>query len=311
METLRFGSRPRGRGECEVSFMTKVRLVTIALLTFISCALCLPCGSNDQGRRGQELLRALTNREYVKLQNLLKAGASPNNPTPDGLTPMALAVATSDLRALQILFRYGGDLTTKATKEGHSLVYWACLKESNDSVLRFILKKWPAKTSKVADLNPSLLKAAFAGREGMVNILLSNGADANCEDRRGVSPLQITTSSKVAHTLLRRGSKINHESVDGQTALHAAAYDGNYDLVTLLLSSGAQVSKTDMDGNNPLHYLVEGYRSPNYRKYLKICRLLIKEGVSVQAKNKSGYTPERLAIVQGKTKLAHELRQKG
>ena len=52
------------------------------------------------------------------------------------------------------------------------------------------------------------------------------------------------------------GLKINHANMRGSTALHWAAYSGNYISTSYLLAFGADINKVDAKGLTPLHLAI-------------------------------------------------------
>ena len=74
-----------------------------------------------------------------------------------------------------------------------------------------------------------------------------------------------------------------------RTALHFAAYYGNSDICSLLLSRGANVSQTDENGDTPLHLAA-------YFHHVDICQLLVDHKADVTSVNNRGETPLHRAV---------------
>ena len=90
--------------------------------------------------------------------------------------------------------------------------------------------------------------------------------------------------------LVERGDDVN--VVGGlylETGLHWAALWGNVSICKLLLKSGANISATDEDGDQPLHNSAR-------RNEAAVCELLVAHGANVAAVNKRGRTPLMLAV---------------
>ena len=90
--------------------------------------------------------------------------------------------------------------------------------------------------------------------------------------------------------LVERGDDVN---VVGRwtrrTGLHYAAFAGNVAICELLLKSGANISATDEDGDQPLHEAARGNEAA-------ACELLVAHGADVTAVNKECQTPLMKAV---------------
>ena len=90
---------------------------------------------------------------------------------------------------------------------------------------------------------------------------------------------------KKVRQLVERGHDVNvvGEGTSG-TGLHYAAFWGNEAICELLLKSGANISATDVLGDQPLHDSAR-------RNEAAVCELLVAYGADVTAVNKRGQTP--------------------
>lgn len=118
------------------------------------------------------------------------------------------------------------------------------------------------------DGNTPIMEAAYGGHLDTVRLLLDHGADLSAKKRDGATALTLTSnkdivalfknvSSMVAaaaagnnpilETFISNGTPINALSETGESALHAACWNGKVETVKLLLERGAdpQIKKTD------------------------------------------------------------------
>jgi len=93
---------------------------------------------------------------------------------------------------------------------------------------------------------------------------------------------------------------------DGWTALHLAAYYGHPDAVAILLAHGAEVNVRSANSmeNTPLHAAVAGRR-------LDVVKVLLENGIDVNATQHGGWTALQGAANNGDTKLAEILLANG
>ena len=106
-------------------------------------------------------------------------------------------------------------------------------------------------------------------------------------------------------TLMSRvGFQADVAAVDssGYTALHRAAWNGDYDAVVSLLHANANVNAVDNDGDTALHYAAANGRA-------RVADVLLQANASTTAVDKDGLTPVQVAERYGHGELAERLRQ--
>ncbi len=160
---------------------------------------------------------------------------------------------------------------------------------------------------------PLLQKAVLTGNADLVRVLLSRGANPNMRDSHG-TPILVSLASlrmglkngdqiwaSLTHLLQARGLEIDaHDKADlgdHRTALHAAAAQGDTELVQLLLLSGANPNSLNRYGETPLHLATEkGHTAAALR--------LLRRGSAVETKSKfTSVTPLMLAAERGNFEL--------
>lgn len=101
----------------------------------------------------------------------------------------------------------------------------------------------------------------------IVNLLLSNGANVNKQDARGLTPLHISlqrNNLEVTHLLLQHpGINTSLKDHAGNTALHFLARCVNNNtadislLFELIISNGGEVEAMNKQGDTPLHWVAK------------------------------------------------------
>lgn len=121
--------------------------------------------------------------------------------------------------------------------------------------LRAILVKDSAQaTARASDGFTALHLAVFARQEEAARLLLDRGGDVNAlssGDIARVPPLRTAAhvrSVTMARLLLDAGADVNGQGEDGYTALHAAAFNDDEELIRLLLQRGANPAVKGAEG---------------------------------------------------------------
>ena len=85
---------------------------------------------------------------------------------------------------------------------------------------------------------------------------------------------------------------------NGSTPLHIAAYKGRYDAAVLLLDAGADVTARARNSNTALHQAASNALS------IRMCKLLLSRGASLDAHDSKGRDPEAYARVLNRSNNA-------
>lgn len=184
--------------------------------------------------------------------------------------------------------------------------------------------------------------ASIRGKSDVVQFLIELGSNVNTLDKDDKSALYYCRSKDTAKILIRAGAKVNQPSVLGKTPLHYASYSvASPSVVEVILQSGGQINAEDKFGNTPfLNSCGMAYGCIDEEEYVKclpkiellikhnadihhsnlkdenglhicsphgsfeIADMLLKRGVHVNAKNKTGQTPLIVACSHQVTALS-------
>ena len=177
---------------------------------------------------------------------------------------------------------------------------WAI--EDNHTEIADLLRKHGAKTGEELkaelpklEIEQSLLQAIKAGNIEAVKQHLEAGTDVNASDNLGRTALHKASGwqgqREIVELLISNGADVNAKRSDGAIPLHYAVYYNRMENAEILLSNGADLNAKDGDQNGatPLHEAA-------WRSRKEIVDLLISKGADVNDKDNEGQTPLDLAV---------------
>jgi len=143
--------------------------------------------------RDQELISAIYDDDYSRVEALLGQGASPNDADPDLLTTAVHDAATgSDARMLSLLLKHGGDPNV-IDWQGVSPLIDATFANCPDSV-RLLLSYHADPKVSCSQWGTALDVAATYGYADVAQLLVQNGADPTIR-WRGKTAAQIVKAN--------------------------------------------------------------------------------------------------------------------
>lgn len=204
---------------------------------------------NSINEHGNTLHFAITSKAADMVALLLANKADPHTPDSHGLTALYKAVSYNLLNIVIMLLEAGANPNTfvngstaihLAATKGHLECLQALLKFNGNTHQKNVLGKTP-------------LHEAVRWPK-ICTLLIDNKADCNACDYQESTPLFEAVNEHViesATVLIAAGADAN-QAVKTVTPLHLAAYRGYTDLITLLLSHGANPNSQNNLGKTPL-----------------------------------------------------------
>ena len=155
-----------------------------------------------------------------------------------------------------------------------------------------------------------LHRASYGGDSDVIQLLLEHGADVDCTNDSGGTPLHLASQvgcTKAMQLLLEHGADVNKRIDDSPCCwipLCQAIFNRHVEAVRLLIQYGANVNDEN-DGCTPLH--VASSPSRPSEGSLEITRILLENGASVHARDKSNMTPLEFASLDGDNEIVQLL----
>ncbi|KDP44718.1 hypothetical protein JCGZ_01218 [Jatropha curcas] len=212
-------------------------------------------------------------------------------------------------------------------KEGRTPLHLAASR-GNIQCARTLVESGADKDAKSKDGRTALCRAAANGDHKMVELLIEMGADPTIADDRGRSAFDVARDKgheeiveilergetvlmaarrddlEHLQSLLQKGASTNYCDQYGLTALHAAAFKGHKNIVSMLVEFGVDLECQDNEGHVPLHLAVEGGS-------LETVEELVNRGANLNAKSNNGATPLYMAKTIGYNDISEFLVSRG
>lgn len=199
----------------------------------------------------QKIFKAYENKDYDKVEKLLKSGENPNVLNKDGVTLLFLAASDNDIKTIKLLDKYNVNIDLPTGEGKITPFFMACASNSYEAA-EYLLQKGADVNYKVkaAGNQTPIRFACKSGSIKLVKLLLENKAELhNCPDDCITPLIQAARSNHIelVKFLIEKGAEVNHQARDKECALNQAIKNNNEELVRYLISKGAE-SMTDVDG---------------------------------------------------------------
>ncbi|XP_025724631.1 ankyrin repeat and SOCS box protein 3 isoform X1 [Callorhinus ursinus] len=196
------------------------------------------------------------------VQILLEAGADPNATTLEETTPLFLAVENGQIDVLRLLLRHGANVNGSHSMCGWNALHQATFQE-NAEIIKLLLKKGANKECQDDFGITPLFVAAQYGKLESLNILISSGANVNCQALDKATPLFIAAQeghTECVELLLSSGADpdLYCNEDNWQLPIHAAAQMGHTKILDLLIPLTNRVCDTGPDKVSPVYSALFG-----------------------------------------------------
>lgn len=137
-----------------------------------------------------------------------------------------------------------------------------------------------------------------------VERLISAGADVNARDvaKNSILLMMASVDAKIVRLLVDAGAEINCQNRHGYSPLQYAAMAADPEAIAILLAAGADIDPRDENGFTPLHHLLHWASSDTMgecKASLAALQALIEAGAELDARAVKGRTPLHLAAGEG------------
>jgi len=204
------------------------------------------------------LAEAISVRNGTAIENFLALGIDPNDPEPDGTTPLMRAVYGQMPDTAKLLIDAGADVR-KANSYGVTALYIAARAGDEVATRMLLAAGADANAALPASGETVLMTAAKAGNADVVRALLTGGAAGVSLDALGKARAAARIAEGAGYApstnpaIDRNYADVNaRERLYGRTALMIAAAEGHLESVRLLIEAGSDLHVVDAEGSTAL-----------------------------------------------------------
>lgn len=183
---------------------------------------------------------------------LIEKGADINAKSNDGLTVLGAAKSSDHKDIVQLLEKKLATLNPaeKSIPDGNteSFALHKAAYEGNLEEVKALIAKGADVNAKAQNGRTALFVAANKGYADLAELLIAKGADINVKDNTGKTALDIakekgrTDIVQLLEKKLATLGPAEKSTPDGNTAMHKAAYEGNFEKIKTLIAKGADVN---------------------------------------------------------------------
>ena len=233
-------------------------LAVIAVAALAGCGTAPPPPAVGLGQyQPATLAEAVVVRNTTAIENFLALGVDPNEPEPDGTTPLMRAVHGQMPNTAQLLIDAGADVK-KANSYGVTALYIAARAGDSVATRMLLAAGADANAALPASGETVLMTAAKAGNADVVRALLTGGIDVSLaalgEARAAARVAEgAGYTTPVNPALDTNYADVNaRERLYGRTALIIAAVEGHLEVARMLVEAGSDLNIVDAEGSTAL-----------------------------------------------------------
>lgn len=203
------------------------------------------------------LMRAVVGEaDELVIRMLLQNGADVGAKNARNETAFALAVLRDRVLAVRLLIEYDADIDQAVSVGGGTALHLKVQRNSSPPLLQLLLDHGADTNCRDATGASPVWHAATDDRRDLIRALVDRGADCNAANDMGETPLFVAirlAQPLAIRELVDQGAAVGaiHE-ISGETPLTYAARLGNYPAIEALVDRGANPNAANRWGETPL-----------------------------------------------------------
>ncbi|RFU79266.1 pfs, nacht and ankyrin domain [Trichoderma arundinaceum] len=245
------------------------------------------------------LFKAVEKGYNAIIRLLIEKSVDINATDKDSRTALMIAIERKHDTIVRLLIDSGVDVHAKGKDSRTALLMAAEI--GSDTIVRLLVANGADVNAKDKNAKTALLIAVERGRDTTARLLIEEGADINTRNNKGQTALLFITEQRqitrkrraIAQLLIEKGAETSIRDLYGSTVLLYAIENSHFDIISLLIETGAYVDYKDESGQTLL-FIMQRFVEPEGKL---IFQRLIDKGADVNVKNNSGNTALCEAVV--------------
>ncbi len=243
------------------------------------------------------LMLACKSRYATKevIEFLISKGSKINLNDKDGFyNPLLYSCINGNFQIVNLLIKNGADVNIKL-KNNSTILIHLCTNRGKLNIIELLIKNNVDINALGKNNETALMFAALTMQNEIVDLLIRNGANVNIKNLDGRTALFTSVylsgagefNSETLDLLIKAGANINEQDNNGQSILMLACNKGNYETINNILSRNININLLDTNNRNALFYVITSKNRLIKNDYKpKIIKLLLKEGININQKDK-------------------------
>ena len=222
------------------------------------------------GFAGNDIWTAAVSGDIEAVKQQLAKGVDVNAKNKDGASALHAAAIVGQYEVAELLIQKGANVNFRSNDGTTAMnalkTDWGTVQfiaqllqiqvdrekvETGRTKVAKLLSQQGANTNFSGPVGSDIWAATGAGDIEAVKQHLAKGMDVDAKNKDGATALHVAAflgQYEVAELLIQKGANVNVSGDDGGTALHAAAFLGQYEFAKLLVQKGADVNARKNDG---------------------------------------------------------------
>ena len=272
--------------------------------------LCLKNGANlkkdlDHNGANALLLIAPYDKDFSLLNYFISKGLDLKSTDANGDTAFNYAAKTGNIPTLKTLIDKGVKFNDNA------MIMASQGTRSSENTVAFYqyLEGLKIKPTAIGKNGDNALHAIVRKEKQLdvIKYFLAKGVDVNKADNDGNTPFMLAAAAnndlEVINLLATKLKDINQKNKKGVSALAMAVKSNTSEVVSALISKGADVNITDANGDNLAYYLIQSYDSQKAAAFEEKLEAIEFKGFDITAIQKNGNTLYHLAVAKNDLEL--------